>query len=54
MYTVLSASGKNAENIIALVNQHLKDGWKCTGGIYIIPIIGATNNYYQAMVKDLK
>jgi hypothetical protein len=52
IYTVISAAGKTADSLIALVNKHLSEGWKCTGGVYVIPSIGALNFYYQAMVKE--
>jgi hypothetical protein len=41
----------NADSIIELekfVNQYIKNGWKCTGGIAIT----STFEYYQAMIKE--
>jgi hypothetical protein len=47
MYIVLKAA--NIEDLVSQVNEYLKNGWVCAGGICCHPTFTAT--FFQAMVK---
>ena len=49
-YIVLKDSG--IEELISLVNQFIADGWKPVGGISTGDIMGSSNYYLQAMIKE--
>jgi hypothetical protein len=49
-YTVLEWD--ELATLIRKVNEHLKDGWKCQGGIAITRIYSGGVWYAQAMIKE--
>jgi len=51
-YTVITAASAN--DLELSVNERLKDGWECQGGISIAMLAESGREFCQAMVKDVK
>ncbi len=50
MYIVLESA--DLEKLVAQVNEYLKTGWKCTGGICSAVKMTTWHSYMQAMIKE--
>jgi len=50
-YTIITAASAN--DLELSVNERLKDGWECQGGISIAMLTESGREFCQAMVKDV-
>jgi hypothetical protein len=35
------------------VNKYLKDGWKLSGGLVVIPTSGISHEFFQSMIRKI-
>lgn len=46
--------GEDVPDLVNVVNEFIKEGWQCTGGVCVNTDTGNNEWFYQAMIRDKK